>query len=114
MSISTFEAEPAAIGVLVTEAFINVGLEDGRQLSVPTSWYPRLAHATTAERQNWRLLGGGYAVEWPDLDEHIGIEGLLLGRRSGESKVSFDRWLGRRMKRSGRRQTNTRGLAALR
>ena len=46
---------------------------------------------------------GGYSVEWPDLDEHISIEGLLLGRRSSESKASLDRWLGSRMKRSGRR-----------
>ena len=57
------------------------------------SWYPRLAHATAAEREHWRLLGGGYAVEWPDLDEHIGVEGLLAGRRSGESRASLDRWL---------------------
>lgn len=45
------------------------------------------------ERQNWRLLGGGYAIEWPDLDEHIGVEGLLAGRRSGESQESLRRWL---------------------
>jgi hypothetical protein len=102
MSISTVDAEPTAIGVLVTESFINVGLEDGRQLIVPTSWYPRLTHATTAERQNWRLLGGGYAIEWPDLDEHIGVDGLLLGKHSGESDKSFHQWLeGRKKKGNG-------------
>lgn len=67
--------------------------DDGRSRSIPLSWYPRLFHATPAERENWRLLGDGYAIEWPDLDEHIGIEGLLAGRRSGESEHSLQRWL---------------------
>ena len=68
-------------------------LAAGRRLIVPLDWYPRLQHATEAERQNWQLLGDGYAVEWPDLDEHIGVEGLLAGRRSGESATSLSRWL---------------------
>lgn len=69
-----------------------VELADGRSLLVPLEWYPRLYHATEKERQNWQLLGGGYAIEWPDLDEHIGVEGLLAGRRSGESAASLERW----------------------
>jgi hypothetical protein len=73
-----------------------VDLSDGRSLLVPLEWYPRLVHASPKERSNWRLLGDGYAIEWPDLDEHIGIEGLLAGRRSGESKKSFERWLASR------------------
>jgi hypothetical protein len=85
--------EPLAVGVVVTDSFISVGLDDARQLTVPIAWYPRLARATNEERQNWQLLGGGYAIGWPDLDEHIGIEGLLAGRRSGESDASFQRWL---------------------
>ena len=65
----------------------------GRSLIVPLTWYPRLLHGTPAERQNWQLLGDGYAIEWPDLDEHIGIEGLLAGRRSSESQKSLEHWL---------------------
>jgi hypothetical protein len=64
-------------------------------------WYPRLKHATQAERQNWRLLGNGYAFEWPDIDEHIGIEGLVAGRRSGESENSLKKWLSSRTNRAG-------------
>ncbi|MFO7903592.1 MAG: DUF2442 domain-containing protein [Planctomycetota bacterium] len=75
---------------------LTVGLADGRSLSVPLEWYPRLARATQRERCNWRLLGDGYAIEWPDLDEHIGVAGLLAGRRSGESSASFQRWLASR------------------
>jgi hypothetical protein len=52
-----------------------------------------LLNGTDKERQNWQLLGDGYAVEWPDLDEHIGIEGLIAGRRSSESQRSIDLWL---------------------
>ena len=72
---------------------MTITLEDGRGLRVPLAWYPRLLHATPAERNNWQLLGDGYAIEWPDFDEHIGVEGLLAGRRSGESAQSFERWL---------------------
>jgi hypothetical protein len=68
----------------------------GRSLIIPLTWYPRLLHGTLAERQNWQLLGDGYAIEWPDLDEHIGIEGLLAGRRSSESQKSLERWLASR------------------
>lgn len=60
---------------------------------MPLVWYPRLFYARPEERQRWRLLGGGYAIEWPDLDEHIGVEGLLTGRKSGESEESLRRWL---------------------
>ena len=70
-----------------------IHLLDGRSVVIPLDWYPRLLHATAAERQNWELLGDGYAIHWPDLDEHIGVEGLLAGRCSGESEKSFQRWL---------------------
>lgn len=72
---------------------VKIQLLDGSQLEIPLDWYPRLQHATDAERQNWELLGDDYAIHWPDLDEHIGVEGLLAGRRSGESDKSFQRWL---------------------
>lgn len=89
----TLETEPIAKQVNITEDKLIVDLIDGRSLIIPLTWYPRLMHASPAEKQNWQLLGDGYAIEWLDLDEHIGIEGLLAGRRSGESQKSFERWL---------------------
>ena len=73
-----------------------IDLADGRSLSVPLTWYPRLLAATPVERNHWLLLGEGFGIEWPDLDEHISVEGLLAGRRSGESQRSFERWLAAR------------------
>lgn len=96
MTTLTLETEPAANQVTVTNEKLIVDLTDGRRLSIPLAWYPRLTHASAEERQNWQLLGDGYAVEWVDLDEHIAIEGLLAGRRSGESQRSLDRWLATR------------------
>jgi len=90
------EVEPLAVEIAVTEEDLVVELSDGRQILVPLAWYPRLFYASDAERQNWQLLGDGYAIEWPDLDEHIGIEGLLAGRHSGESAQSLSRWLAKR------------------
>ncbi|HFE65784.1 MAG TPA: DUF2442 domain-containing protein [Chloroflexi bacterium] len=84
---------PQFVDISFTADKLIVDLSDGRTLLIPLSWYPRLRHATPAERNNWQLLGNGYAIEWPGLDEHIGIEGLLAGRRSGESKHSLERWL---------------------
>jgi hypothetical protein len=100
MTTLVLETEPIAMHVTVTEDKLIVDLADGRSLGVPLAWYPRLVHGTPAERQHWELLGDGYAIEWPELDEHIGIEGLLAGRRSGESPQSFARWLASRCARS--------------
>lgn len=96
MTTLVLEREPVVINVTITDEKLTVDLDDGRSLIVPLDWYPRLVHASPKERNNWQLLGDGYAIEWPDLDEHIGIEGLLAGRRSGESKESFQRWLASR------------------
>ncbi|MCP4357617.1 MAG: DUF2442 domain-containing protein [Chloroflexi bacterium] len=93
MNTLVLEADPQVTDISFTADKLTVDLSDGRSLLVPLAWYPRLYHATSAERNNWQLLGAGYALEWPDLDEHIGIEGLLAGRRSGESKRSLERWL---------------------
>jgi hypothetical protein len=90
------DAEPTITDIMINEGKLFVDLEDGRSLIIPLTWYPRLLHGTPAERQKWQLLGEGYAIEWPDLDEHIGIEGLLAGRRSSESQKSLDRWLASR------------------
>jgi hypothetical protein len=101
MSTLTLEVEPMAVEVAVTKNELSVTLSDGRRIVVPVAWYPRLLHASEAERRNWQLLGDGYAIEWPDLDEHIGIEGLLAGRHGGESQQSLSRWLASRRGRSG-------------
>jgi Protein of unknown function (DUF2442) len=79
--------------IAITTHHLQINLPNGQQLNIPWDWYPRLLHGTIQERQNWQLFGEGTAIEWPDLDEHLEIEGLLGGRRSGESQRSFDRWL---------------------
>ena len=93
MTTLTLEIEPVAIDVIVTDTKLVVELEDGRSLTIPLEWYPRLLHGTAEERQVYELLGAGYAIAWPALDEHIGIEGLLAGRRSSESQKSLEKWL---------------------
>lgn len=100
MTTLVLEKEPLAVNVAITHEKLIVDLSDGRSIIIPLEWYPRLAYASAKERKNWRLLGNGYAIEWPDLDEHIGIEGLLAGRRGGESKRSFERWLASRQRMS--------------
>lgn len=93
MSTLVLEIDPLASAVETTDEFLTVDLIDGRRIIVPLAWYPRLLNATDAERRNCLLLGDGYAIEWPDLDEHIGVEGLLAGRPSGENPRSLERWL---------------------
>ncbi len=97
---------PKAVNVTVTEDTLSVDLEDGRTISVPIGWYPRLAYGTAAERANFQISGGGYGIHWPDLDEDIGVEGLLLGKKSLESPESFQRWLERRKQDHMDRQLN--------
>ena len=82
--------------VTVTDDTLSVDLEDGRTIAIPIGWYPRLAYGTPAERANFQISGAGYGIHWPDLDEDIGVEGILLGKKSSESQASFDRWLQRR------------------
>src|SRR3972149_11366689 len=97
MSISGIEiAVPPAENVTVTNDALNVDLSDGRTISTPLAWFPRLVYATQRERNNWRLIGKGYGIHWEDIDEHISVEGLLAGKPSGESQASFKKWLGRR------------------
>ena len=84
---------PRAEEVTVTEDTLQAALSDGRTISVPLAWYPRLVHATQGERDNWELIGDGQGIRWPDLDEDLRIEGLIAGRPSGESQRSLDRWL---------------------
>ena len=91
---------PDAMTIEVTEDTLTAELSDGRTISVPLAWYPRLVHATPDERNNWELIGTGQGIHWPDLDEDLSIEGFLAGRKSGESHRSFKRWL--EAKREGR------------
>ncbi len=65
--------------VRCTEDVLQVDLLDGRSVIVPLAWYPRLLHATSAQRSNWRMSGGGFGIHWPDIDEDLSIEGLLRG-----------------------------------
>ena len=101
MIVSTIEVSvPDAESVVTTCDALTVDLSDGRTIAVPIDWFPRLVHATQDERDNWRLIGSGEGIHWPDLDEDISVEGLLAGRKSGESRSSFSRWL--EAKRAGR------------
>ncbi|MBV5303958.1 MAG: DUF2442 domain-containing protein [Chlorobium sp.] len=94
MVTSTIEFNVSAVEhVTVTFDALTVDLSDGCPITVPLAWYPRLMHATESELQNWRLIGKGYGIHWEDLDEDISVEGLLLGKPSGESQKSFKRWL---------------------
>lgn len=97
MSTSAGELiEPRAVDVTVSADSLTVGLSDGRRISVPLAWYPRLAHGTPAERRRWQLTGKGQGIHWPALDEDVSVDSLLRGRRSKESTPSLKRWLGER------------------
>jgi len=82
--------------VTIGKDTLTVDLADGRTVSVPLAWYPRLLHGTPAERNHWRLIGNGTGIHWPDLDEDISVENVLLGQPSGESQHSLKRWLEQR------------------
>lgn len=84
------------IDVQINEDTLSVDLEDGRTIATPIGWYPRLAYGAPEERNNWQISGAGYGIHWPDLDEDIGVEGLILGKKSTESPGSFQRWLSKR------------------
>ena len=97
MNSSTIRVPVArAQDVTVTEDTLTVELSDGRSISVPLAWYPRLVHGTPEERANWRLIGQGTGIHWSALDEDISVENLLMGRASGESQRSLKRWLAQR------------------
>ena len=80
MPILTLESEPLAIGVSLTDELFCVSLDDGRELSVPLAWFPRLLHGTPDQRAHWELIGLGQGIHWPDLDEDISVAGILAGR----------------------------------
>lgn len=97
MSISGNELKEAfAQSVSVSDDALAADLADGRTITVPLAWFPRLAHGTPKERANWRLIAGGEGIHWPNLDEDISVESLLAGRRSGETQESLRRWIEQR------------------
>jgi len=107
---STIEIEvPFVENVTVTKDTLCVDFHDGRSISVPLAWYPRLLHASSDEQKRWCLIGRGVGIHWKDLDEDISVEGLLAGKLSGESPASFRRWLAARAARSLKCATRTRG-----
>ena len=94
MAISVTEAAmPLATTVAVTDDTLTVELTDGRSISAPLGWYPRLLHASAAERRNWQLIARGEGIHWPDVDEDISVSSLIAGRPSAESAASLQRWL---------------------
>jgi len=92
MITSTLANSPTAVGVEVSDEELTVSLADGRVVRVPLSWYPRLSNALPRHRASWELLGGGHGIHWPELDEDISVENVLLGQPSGEGARSFVRW----------------------
>jgi hypothetical protein len=84
---------PTIQAVDITDDTLSVDLSDGRTISVPLAWYPRLLHGSVEERQNWRLIGKGEGIHWNQLDEDISVKNIILGQSSGESQKSFQRWL---------------------
>jgi hypothetical protein len=97
MPISAIEIEiPFAIDVNITEDTLSVDLSDGRTISTPLGWFPRLEQANEEERNNWKLIGKGSGIHWEDVDEDISVEGLISGKPSFESQSSFKNWLNSR------------------
>jgi hypothetical protein len=86
MSILALESDERVSGVKITSDTLTVELVDGRAISTPLAWFPRLLHATQAQRQRWQVCGGGYGIHWPDLDEDISTEGLLRGAPAARTK----------------------------
>ncbi|MBI5529510.1 MAG: DUF2442 domain-containing protein [Deltaproteobacteria bacterium] len=98
-----------ATDVRVNRDSLSVDLSDGRTISVPLAWFPRLLHGNMAERANWRLIGIGAGIHWPDLDEDISVEALVAGVGSQESQRSLAAWVESRQKRAPGRKTARNG-----
>ena len=88
MTSSMITTDERITAVVVTEDTLSVSLMDGRTISVPLVWYPRLLHATSEQRQNWQIAGGGYGIHWPDVDEDLSAEGLLRGAPAPRRKLT--------------------------
>ena len=95
-SLATKQIEARATSLRVSDDSVVVDLTDGRTVSAPLAWHPRLLHGTMLERKDCLLIGEGLGIHWPQLDEDISVDGILAGRKSYESKESFDQWLASR------------------
>jgi len=98
MSTLVIDHEVFVLDVSFSEEAMVVTLDDGRTISVPLAWYPRLLHGSREECLNYELIGDGEGIHWPELDEDISVEGLVAGRRSAECAASLGAWLSRRKK----------------
>ena len=96
MSTLVTERDVFAESVQFSDDSMTVSLDDGRSISVPLAWYPRLLHGSAQERIHFELIGDGEGIHWPELDEDISVEGLIAGKRSAESDASLARWLDQR------------------
>ena len=92
-SVGVVRVTPKVMNVTITDDTLSVDLADGRTIAVPLVWYPRLAYGTDKERLNFQIAGAGYGIHWPDLDEDIDLERLLVGGPSVESTSSLRQWL---------------------
>ncbi|MBF0491889.1 MAG: DUF2442 domain-containing protein [Deltaproteobacteria bacterium] len=98
MNFLAIEIEiPSIDNVNITEDSLSVDLSDGRTITAPLAWFPRLLNSTQKERKNWRLIGNGYGIHWETIDEDISMENLLAGKGSGESQASLNKWLQKRI-----------------
>jgi len=91
---------PKIENVKVTVDTLSVELSDGRTISAPLAWFPRLLNSTQKEQKKWRLIGRGYGIHWEDIDEDISVESILAGKPSGESQASLKKWLDQRKTRN--------------
>jgi hypothetical protein len=94
--------EARARAVSLTADELTLDLVDGRTISVPLAWYPRLWNGSPEERAHVEILADGAYLHWPDLDEDVSVEGIVEGRRSGESSSSLKGWLAARASRASR------------
>jgi len=101
MSFSAVDVETTAVSISISDDSLSVELSDGRSISVPLAWFPRLTYGNTGERNNWRFIGNGNGIHWPELDEDISVENLLTGKRSSESQHSLKQWLDARQTEGG-------------
>lgn len=90
--------------ITLSDDTIIIDLEDGRTISAPIAWYPRLLYGTKKERNNWLFIGDGEGIHWLDLDEDISVDNILFGKSSGESQRSFKKWLENHNKISKRKK----------
>lgn len=97
---------PLALTVSVSDDTLSVSLSDGRTISVPLAWYPRLFHSNHRQRRNFRLVGRGQGIHWPDIEEDISVSGLIIGNPSRESRESFEAWLAKRRPIKKRKSRN--------